>query len=183
VLTALGKRIVADNTDGAGLVADLTRNLGFELRGSRILLLGAGGAARGVIAPLLACSPAEFVIANRTVAKARDLASEFASRGTIRASALDPIEGEGFDLVLNATSSSTNGEPLALSPQLMKPGAMAYDMAYGPAARSFVERARANGARATDGLGMLVEQAAEAFLAWHGVRPETSPVLVALRAA
>lgn len=183
VLTARDGRIAADNTDGAGLVGDLTRNLGLELRGARILLLGAGGAARGVIAPLLALQPRVLVVANRTAERARDLAVEFASLGPIRASAFSPIEGGPFDLVVNATSTSTKGEPLELPAALLAPGATVYDMMYGPAARVFLERARSQGARVSDGLGMLVEQAAEAFLGWHGTRPDTAPVLSALRAA
>jgi shikimate dehydrogenase len=183
VLTAREGRIAADNTDGAGLVADLTRNLGLDLRGKRVLLVGAGGAARGVIAPLLALAPATLVIANRTVERADALAREFAALGPIRASALEAIEGAPFDLVLNATSTSTKGESLELPGGTLATGATVYDMAYGPPAHAFLERSRRLGARACDGLGMLVEQAAEAFEAWHGRRPDTAPVLAALRAS
>lgn len=183
VLTARGDRVEADNTDGVGLAADLARNLAFEVRGSRVALLGAGGAARGVIAPLLALAPRILVIANRTVERAQALAAEFAPLGRVRACALDPLAGGPFDLVLNATSTSTHGEPLTLDPATLAPGALVYDMAYGPAARAFLGKARAQGARVSDGLGMLVEQAAEAFLVWHGVRPDTAPVLAALREA
>lgn len=175
-------RVHADNTDGAGLVTDLVRNLGVTLRGASILLLGAGGASRGVIAPLLAEQPGRIVIANRTVDKARALAHEFAPLGAVEACALDALPSDEFDLVLNATSSSTRGEPLSLQAIRWHPRLLAYDMAYGPAARAFVEQARRAGARAHDGLGMLVEQAAESFALWRGKRPDTAAVLDALRA-
>lgn len=174
--------VAGDNTDGTGLVNDLTANLGLDLRGRRMLLLGAGGAARGVLAPLLALSPAELVIANRTPERARDLARRFESRGRVRAVALDEIDGR-FDLVVNATSTSTQGTTLALSQVAYSRGALAYDMAYGPAARAFLDYARAQGAaRVSDGLGMLVEQAAESYCLWRGRRPTTANVLAALRA-
>jgi shikimate dehydrogenase len=174
-------RIEADNTDGAGLVADLARNLGVRLRGSRILLVGAGGAARGVLAPLLAEKPARVAIANRTVERARELAAHFRPLGTIDAFALDAIPAGGFDLIVNATSASTNAESLALPQGVFDAQAFAYDMAYGPAARAFVDRARARGMKASDGLGMLVEQAAESFRLWRGKRPATAEVLAQLR--
>ncbi|HSN19512.1 MAG TPA: shikimate dehydrogenase [Usitatibacter sp.] len=181
-LAARDGRIVADNTDGAGLVADLRDNLGIAIRGARILMLGAGGAARGVVGPLLAQSPARLVIANRDAARARELAQRFAGRGTIEGCGLDAIPGADFDLLLNATSASTLGVPLAVPDALLRPGVVAYDMAYGAAARPFLERARARGARAADGLGMLVEQAAESYRLWRGRRPATAEVLAALRA-
>ena len=170
-----------DNTDGAGLVRDLTANLGLDLAGKRILLLGAGGAARGVVAPLLAFSPAVLVIANRTRERARELARLFGDAGPVEGVGLDAM-GAGFDLVVNATSSSTHGEPLALPAGVFAPGATAYDMAYGPAARPFLDGARAAGALASDGIGMLVEQAAESFFLWRGKRPDTAGVIAALRA-
>jgi shikimate dehydrogenase len=170
----------ADNTDGAGLVRDLEENLGFRIRGSGILVLGAGGAARGVIAPLLEREPASLVIANRTLRTATELAARFgASR--VGAVALDEIPRGRFDLVVNATSTSTRGEPLLLVPHAIARGALAYDMAYGAAARPFLDRARAAGARTSDGLGMLVEQAAESYFLWRGRRPPTVPVLERLR--
>lgn len=172
----------ADNTDGAGLVADLEANLGAQLRGAKLLLLGAGGAARGVIAPLLARAPSSLVVANRTESTARGLALRFASLGAIEGVAIGAIPARGYDVVINATSTSTRGEPLDLPAHAIGPGALAYDMAYGPAARAFMERARRAGARASDGLGMLVEQAAEAFALWRGVRPPTGEVLAELRA-
>jgi shikimate dehydrogenase len=174
--------IEADNTDGAGLVADLTRNLGLTLRGRRILLLGAGGAARGVIAPLLEQSPARLSIANRTAAKADELARLFAGRGAVQALAWDGLSACGADLVINATSTSTRGEPLDIPAPLLRGDVFAYDMAYGAAARGFVERARNAGARASDGLGMLVEQAAESYFLWRGLRPATAAILAELRA-
>lgn len=174
-------RIEADNTDGAGLVNDLAKNLRFALRGRSILIVGAGGAARGVIAPLLAEQPARLVVANRTLERARELERHFASRGRVEAVALDAIPADNFDLVLNATSTSTRAETLPLPPRVLESAALAYDMAYGAAARPFLERARARGAQASDGLGMLVEQAAESFFLWRGKRPETAEILAELR--
>jgi shikimate dehydrogenase len=181
VLIAREGGIEGDNTDGAGLVADLATNLGLELRGRRILLLGAGGAARGVVAPLLALGPTELVVANRTVPRAVDLARRFASRGRVRAVSIEQVTG-AFDLVVNATSSSTHGVALALPAGLYAPGALAYDMAYGASARPFLDSALVQGAaKACDGLGMLVEQAAESYFLWRGLRPATANVLAALR--
>jgi shikimate dehydrogenase len=174
--------IEADNTDGAGLVTDLVKNLGIALEAKRILLLGAGGAARGVVAPLLAQSPAQLVIANRTPASARELAAVFASRGPVEAAALQSIPETGYDLVVNATSTSTRGEALELPQHILGEHVFAYDMAYGPAAQGFLARARSRGARASDGLGMLVEQAAESFRLWRGKVPDTAPVLAEMRA-
>jgi shikimate dehydrogenase len=181
-LARAGDRIRADNTDGAGLVRDLADNLDFRLAGSRVLLVGAGGAARGVVAPLLDAGVARITIANRTAARAVELAQRFAPAGDVHACALQSIPDSRYDLVVNATSTSTHGEPLELPASLWGPAVLAYDMAYGAAARAFVERARAGGARARDGLGMLVEQAAESFQLWRGVRPLTAPVLAELRA-
>jgi shikimate dehydrogenase len=173
--------IEADNTDGAGLVADLVGNLGVTLRGRSILLLGAGGAARGVVAPLLAQQPARLTIANRTQARARELAEMFASRGPVESAALQAIPENRYDLVVNATSTSTRGEALELPEYVLGDHALAYDMAYGPAAHAFLAKARSRGARACDGLGMLVEQAAESFRLWRGRTPDTAPVLAELR--
>jgi shikimate dehydrogenase len=181
-LVSRSGRIEADNTDGAGLIADLAVNLRKDLGGRAILILGAGGAVRGVLAPLLEARPRRVVIANRTVARARDLAARFAALGPVEAASLDAIPRGDFDVVLNATSAATRGEALELPRGAMRAGALAYDMAYGPAARPFVDGARALGLEATDGLGMLVEQAAESFRLWRGVRPETAPVLAELRA-
>jgi len=169
--------ILGDNTDGAGLVADLTRNLRCALAGKRILLVGAGGAARGVIAPLLDQTPAEFVIANRTVGRAQELADLF-GRG-VRACGFDALDMP-FDLVINATAASLAGELPPLSPRIFTAGTLAYDMMYGRDT-PFLAFARSHGAATADGLGMLVEQAAEAFYLWRGVRPDTAPVIAALR--
>jgi len=182
MLTARDGRIEADNADGEGLVGDLTRNLGLALRGARIAILGAGGATRGVVGPLLAQAPERLVIANRTFDRARELVARFAALGPVHAAALDRIEGAPFDLVINATSTSTHGERLDLPAGLLAPGALVYDMVYGAPARAFLDRVEARGARVSDGLGMLVEQAAEAFRVWHGMRPVTAAVLAELRA-
>jgi shikimate dehydrogenase len=170
--------ILGDNTDGAGLAADLTRNLHCALAGKRILLLGAGGAARGVIEPLLDQRPAALVIANRTVSRAQALAELF-DRG-IRACGFDAVDAP-FDLVINATAASLAGELPPLSPGIFTADTLAYDMMYGRDT-PFLAFARAEGAATADGLGMLVEQAAEAFFVWRGVRPDTAPVIAALRA-
>ena len=174
--------IHGDNTDGAGLVRDIEVNLGFALAGKRILLLGAGGAARGVIAPLLACNPASLSIANRSVDKAEVLAAQFSDLAAVDAENYAKTENGRFDVVINATSASLSGEALPLPPGVFAPGSLAYDMMYGKGETPFLALARAQGAaRLADGLGMLVEQAAEAFLVWRGVRPDSKPVLAALR--
>ncbi|TCS71319.1 shikimate dehydrogenase [Sulfuritortus calidifontis] len=177
-----GQEILGDNTDGAGLVADLTRNLGLDLAGRRILLLGAGGAARGVILPLLGAMPASLFIANRTADKALDLARRLAAAGPVEGGGFDALPGRQFDLVINATAASLAGELPPLPNDVFAPGALAYDMMYGQDT-PFLAFARARGARVADGLGMLVEQAAEAFYLWRGVRPETAPVIALLRGA
>lgn len=168
------------NTDGPGLVADLTGGCGVALEGARILLLGAGGAAAGVLAPLLAQCPATLVLANRTEARAAALAGRFPGVQACRFSALEP----GFDLVINATAIGLSGDQadfLRYLPDDLLADAFAYDMMYGPQA-SFGAFARAQGARDTaDGLGMLVEQAAGAFTLWHGETPDTRLVIAALR--
>jgi len=171
--------ILGDNTDGAGLVADLTRNLHSALSGKRVLLLGAGGAARGVIEPLLDQQPAALVIANRTVSRAEELAELF-GRG-VRACSFDAADTP-FDLVINATAASLAGDLPPLSPRVFTADTLAYDMMYGRDT-PFLDFARMHGARTADGLGMLVEQAAEAFHLWRGVRPDTAPVIAALHTA
>ena len=174
--------LLGDNTDGAGLVRDLTRNAGLDLAGKRILLLGAGGAARGVIEPLLAEKPAALVVANRTVEKAEALAQLFAGLGPVSASGFDWLE-EPVDLIINGTSASLAGDLPPISPSLIKPGhTVCYDMMYGKEMTAFNRWAAEHGAaRTLDGLGMLVEQAAEAFLLWRGVLPDSAPVLAELR--
>lgn len=175
--------IRGDNTDGAGLVRDIEANLGFSLAGKRILLLGAGGAARGVIAPLLACQPAGLTIANRSADKAQVLADRFSDLAAVDAGNFAKTAGGGFDVVINATSASLAGEALPLPAGIFAPGSLAYDMMYGKGETPFLALARTQGAaHLADGLGMLVEQAAEAFLVWRGVRPDSKPVLAALRA-
>jgi shikimate dehydrogenase len=171
----------ADNTDGAGLVRDLVGNHGVRLAGARVLVLGAGGATRGILGPLLDAKTRHLVVANRTAARAAELASRFRARGDLEGVALDAIPRGEYDLVLNATSTSTRGEELRLPAHALPRGAFAYDLAYGTGARAFVERARSAGMRASDGLGMLVEQAAESFELWRGKRPDTAPVLAELR--
>ncbi|UVE17843.1 shikimate dehydrogenase [Pseudomonas sp. LS44] len=175
-------RLRGDNTDGAGLVRDLTGNAGIDLAGQRILLLGAGGAARGVIEPLLAEHPATLTIANRTVAKAEELAQLFGAFGPVAASGFDWLEEE-VDLIINATSASLAGELPPLAASLIRPGhTRCYDMMYGKEPTAFNRWAAEQGAGQTvDGLGMLVEQAAEAFFLWRGVRPDSTAVLAELR--
>ena len=177
--------VLGDNTDGAGLVRDLTANLDFALAGRRILLLGAGGATRGALLPLLDSRPARLTIANRTVAKAEALSTLFAARAgdcVLDACGFDALAGRRFDLVINATAASLADELPPLPPGLYAEGALAYDMMYGRDPTRFMRAALADGAaRAEDGLGMLVEQAAESFTLWRGVRPDSAPVLAELR--
>jgi shikimate dehydrogenase len=173
--------LLGDNTDGAGLVRDLEVNLGLAVTGLRLLLIGAGGAARGVLGPLLERGPRELVIANRTPQRALQLAAEFSGVAPVRGCGLD-VAGAGFDLIINGTSASLAGELPALPRSVVQPGTVCYDMAYGREDTVFVRWAHAQGAaRAIMGLGMLVEQAAESFLLWRGVRPDTAPVLAALQ--
>ena len=179
-----GARVIGDNTDGAGLVRDIVRNRGFAIAGKRVLLMGAGGAARGVVLPLLDEQPASLAIANRTADKAQALAQRFATHAIgVRGGGYDAFASERFDLVINATSASLAGQLPALPEHAFAPEALAYDMVYGEAARPFLMHALGLGASAAaDGLGMLVEQAAESFWLWRGVRPPTAPVLERLRA-
>ncbi len=174
---------LADNTDGVGLVADIERNAGVALAGKRVLLVGAGGAAAGALGPLLAARPREIVVANRTLATAQGLVERHrpgAGATALRASAPGDC-GAGFDIVINASSASLHGAALSVAPSVFGPAALALDMMYGPPAQPFLDWAAAHGARGRDGLGMLVEQAAAAFELWRGVRPDTRPVLAALR--
>lgn len=170
-----------DNTDGAGLVRDLEANLGFALPGRRVLLMGAGGAAQGVVAPLLAAGIAALVIANRTAARAEALARRTQGDAPwVSSVGYESLGDQRFDLVVNATSASLAGTMPPLPRGLFSPGALAYDMVYGRDT-PFLAFARAEGARALDGSGMLVEQAAESFFLWRGIRPDTRAVLAALR--
>jgi len=172
-----------DNTDGVGLVRDIEHNAAVPMRGQRVLLIGAGGAAAGVLGPVLQARPAEVVVANRTPEKALGLVDRHrsvAATTPLRASALADC-GEGFDVVVNATASSLNGSAIPVAGIVLRPGALALDMMYGPAAQGFLAWAARFGATGRDGLGMLVEQAGAAFELWRGVRPDTAPVLAALR--
>ena len=176
-----GGIIRGDNTDGAGLVRDIEENSAIGLRGKRVLLMGAGGAAHGVMLPLLAAG-ADITIANRTAEKARQLAAKFSGYGNTFASSYEALTGNQFDVVINATSSSLSDELPPLPTAIFAPRALAYDMMYGRET-PFMVFARKNGAAiVADGLGMLVEQAAEAFFIWRNVRPDTKPVLAKLRA-
>ncbi len=174
--------ILGDNTDGAGLVRDISRNLDCPLEGKAILLMGAGGAARGVLLPLLEQRPASLYIVNRTAAKARELQGAFSAHGRVEAGGYPDLSGRRFDVIVNATSSGLADELPPLPPGIFAPGALAYDMMYGRET-PFMAFARAHGASVVaDGLGMLVEQAAESFFLWRGVRPEAAPVIRQLRA-
>jgi shikimate dehydrogenase len=166
-----------DNTDGIGLLRDITANLGRPIAGRRVLLMGAGGAAQGVVGPLLAAQPQRLVVANRTAAKARSLAQRY---GAAAGGGYGDLGGAQFDILINATSAGLADEAPPLPPGAFAPGALGYDLVYGRDT-PFLAMARAAGAEARDGGGMLVEQAAESFLLWRGTRPETAPVLAALR--
>ncbi len=169
-------RLLGDNTDGAGLARDLTVNAGVTLRGARILVLGAGGAVRGVLEPLLAEGPAALVVANRTADKARHLARRFADLGEVHGGGFDEVDG-AFDLIVNGTAASLAGERPPLRASCLRPGhTLCYDMMYAAEPTVFCRWAAEHGARTRDGLGMLLEQAAEAFYLWRGVRPRTAPL-------
>lgn len=177
-----GGQLFGDNTDGAGLVHDLRHNLGWQLANRRILILGAGGAVRGVLGPLLREGPAEITIANRTEARAAELAERFRDLGVpVYGAGLDH-PGEHYDLIINAISAGLAGEMPALPATMLGANCACYDMVYGDEPTPFLRWAELNGATAlADGLGMLVEQAAEAFYLWHNWRPKTPPVIEALR--
>jgi shikimate dehydrogenase len=176
----------ADNTDGAGLVHDIEEGAGVKLAGRRVLLVGAGGAGAGVLGPLLQAAPAEVVVANRSLPRAQALVqahTALAAALGVRLLASDlAAPGVAFDVMLNATASSLQGHAAPVPATVLRPGTLAVDLMYGPAAEPFLAWARGHGAVARDGLGMLVEQAAEAFALWRGVHPQTAPVLQALRA-
>jgi shikimate dehydrogenase len=177
-LAFAGERILGDNTDGAGLVRDLRDNLGVAIAKQRLLIAGAGGAARGIVAPLLELGPTEIVIAGRSVERARALAAEFAKLGAVLGCGLDDLLLGTFDLVINATSASLTGQVPAISPAAVRSATLCYDMTYAKTDTAFVRWAREQGCpRAVQGWGMLVEQAAESFELWRGVRPATRPVL------
>ena len=171
-------RIHADNFDGIGLVNDIQRNLGVAMRGKRVLLLGAGGAVRGALLPFLEQHPAELVIANRTPEKAEQLAAQVGASGAVRGGGYADIGTGRFDIVVNATSASLRGELPPLSPTVFAADGLAYELLYGKGLTPFLCLARNAGVkRVADGVGMLVEQAAEAFVWWRGVRPDTRTVI------
>lgn len=173
--------IVGDNTDGVGLVRDITENIGVSIKGKRVLLIGAGGASEGVLHPLLAAQPALLIITNRTLDKAINMVKRVEARGemlyvSVDAYAFDDLAGQQFDIVINATSAGLTDSQLPLPASIFAPGALAYDMMYGRVT-PFMAFSHQHGASVVDGLGMLIEQAAEAFCLWRGVRPETAPVI------
>lgn len=174
--------IYGDNTDGAGLVRDINENLGWEATGKRILLLGAGGAIRGVLEPLIRLKPSHLVIANRTVSKAQQLSRDFSDLGDVRACSFEALAGNQFDLIINGSSSSLAGELPPLPTHALNDEGCCYDMMYSAKPTPFMRWGAENAAWAVaDGLGMLVEQAAESFCIWRGVRPQTRPVVALIR--
>ena len=179
-----GGKVYADNFDGVGLVRDIEHNLGRAMSGKRVLLMGAGGAARGALQPFLAARPAELVLVNRTTEKARALAQQFAAYGPIVGMGygeLGDLDHRAFDIVVNATSASLRGELAPVGPDVFAPDSLAYELAYGKGLTPFLRLAQGTGVRQlADGVGMLVEQAAEAFAWWRGVRPDTAPMIAQL---
>ena len=173
-----GNFILGDNTDGAGLVRDIEKNIGVNLKDKRVLLMGAGGASYGVALPLLQTG-CILAVVNRTAEKALQLAATFKGVSAFR---YEDLIGQSFDLIINATSAGLTGSEIPLPPGIFAPDSLAYDMMYGRET-PFMKFARSQGATVADGLGMLVEQAAEAFYIWRGVRPETAPVITKLREA
>ena len=180
-----GEQALADNTDGIGLVHDITVNAGVPLAGAQVLLVGAGGAAAGVLGPFIEARPASITVANRTVDKAQALVARHAALAAQHGVALhaSPLEGvgTGYAIVVNGSASSLGGEAVPVPATVLRPGTLAVDMMYGPAARPFLAWARTHGALPRDGLGMLVEQAAESFAIWRGQRPPSGQVLAELR--
>lgn len=175
-------QLLGDNTDGVGLVTDLTQNLGLSLAGRRILVLGAGGAVRGVLAPLLEQLPSHLTIANRTSSKAEGLAMAMSGLGPISGCGLDQLAGNEFDLIINGTAASLGGELPTIPDGVLASGGYCYDMMYAANPTPFMLWGKQAGAAATfDGLGMLVEQAAESFLLWRAIKPNTQPVIDAIR--
>jgi shikimate dehydrogenase len=180
-LTFDATQVFGDNTDGVGLVKDLRGNLRCAIAGKRVLIAGAGGAARGVIGPLLAEAPSVIAIANRTFSKAEEIAQLYTPVGNIIAIALADVPGHQFDIVINATAASLKNDLPIIPRSVFAEGSLAYDMMYGKGLTPFLARGRQAGASVADGLGMLVEQAAESFLIWHGIRPKTEAVFRQLR--
>ena len=179
--------IHADNTDGLGLVADIQRNAGVPLAGCDVLLVGAGGAAAGVLGPLLHEAPRSVAVVNRTAARAQALVQAHTPLATLQKTELLALDMQAlerdFDIIINATASSLAGAEVPVPARVLRPGSLAYDMMYGAAAQPFLDWAARHGAQPRDGLGMLVEQAAEAFALWRGVRPPSAQVLAELRSA
>lgn len=179
-----GSRVLAENFDGVGLVRDVTHNLNTPLKGKRVLLLGAGGAARGALLPFLEQAPAELVIANRTVDKALELAKIGAAKGNVRGCAYTELVGQTFDVVFNATSASLRAELPPVPASVFANCGLAYELAYGKGLTPFLRLAQNAGVKQlADGVGMLAEQAAEAFVWWRGVRPDTRAVIEKLTVA
>ncbi len=184
-LTFNAQGIVADNTDGAGIVRDIEHNLQHRIAGKRVLLIGAGGAAEGVLQPLLAAQPSTLVISNRSVDKAQRMVKKITDLSShtlthIQACTFEDLQGQSFDIVINATSAGLSDSDLAIPNSIFAKNCLAYDMMYGRET-PFMQQAKDNGAEVSDGLGMLVEQAAEAFTLWRGVRPETQAVMQDIR--
>ncbi|MEO5574026.1 MAG: shikimate dehydrogenase [Gammaproteobacteria bacterium] len=177
-------KLHGDNTDGVGLVRDILQNHGGRIAGQRVLLLGAGGAARGALGPLLDERPAQFIIANRSLDKARELVTQFSDVGVIQACSYVALEGRQFDLIINGTAASLRNELPPLPDHVLADQGWCYDMMYGSVPSLFMRWGEAQGAaQVLDGLGMLVEQAAESFFIWQAVRPQTAPVIRTLRQA
>jgi shikimate dehydrogenase len=175
-------KLSGDNTDGVGLVRDLTRNLNLTLSGKQVLILGAGGAVRGILAPLLEQSPSRLLIANRTVETAQQLAKEFSDLGELQSCGFSELKGVHFDIIINATAAGLQGQVPELPDGIIDSRSCCYDLMYASEPTAFVHYARQRGSPAAfDGLGMLVEQAAESFRIWRGITPDTAPVIAALR--
>ncbi len=175
-------KLSGDNTDGIGLVRDLTHNLGLTLSGKQLLVLGAGGAVRGILAPLLEQRPSRLLIANRTVERAQQLATEFSDLGKLQSCGFADLKGIHFDIIINATAAGLQGQVPDLPDGVIDSGSCCYDLMYASEPTAFVRYARQRGVQASfDGLGMLVEQAAESFRIWRGIAPDTAPVIAALR--
>jgi len=177
-----GDQILGDNTDGEGLVQDILAGCAFPIAGKRVLVLGAGGATRGILLPLIAQQPAALMVVNRTAAKAEELRAHVADHFAVEAAGFEALAGREFDLLINATSASLSATALPIAQDNFARGALAYDLAYGNGETVFMRQARVCGAaQVADGLGMLVGQAAESFYLWRGVRPDTAPVIALLR--
>lgn len=182
-LSSDGSTVQGDNTDGYGLMADLTERLGWQVQGKEVLLLGAGGAVRGVLGPLLEAAPLRVTLANRTHSKAVELAQAFSAMGNLNSETMVNLGEHKFDLIINGTSAGVSGEALDLPPALLKENACCYDMFYSTELTPFLQWSSRYGAELSDGLGMLVAQAAESFRIWRGKRPDFVPVVDLIRNA